>query len=214
MPQTRPPPSCHFTPPPPTPAQDINQFVLEAGPAIANSESSVRRVVSTTTARLDVRARSWLAALVVTRRSSLQALSARVSNLDCDRSISVSNSFLRQVCSPCVATRARASRCAQLCSWPRRRRRGCAAARRSQHGAVSQPSDAPRAPIKKRGADERHARRAVQMRAATRGCNEEYVCFYSAQKKVDYLFSRRSCWSLRTCSEMRRRARQRASRET
>ena len=39
-----------------------------------------------------------LRALVVTRRSPLQALSARVSNLDCDRSISVSNSFLRQVC--------------------------------------------------------------------------------------------------------------------
>jgi hypothetical protein len=60
--------------PPPSPAlvscpsppqhfeQDINQFVLEAGPAIANSESTVRRVVSTTNARLDVRARSWLAA--------------------------------------------------------------------------------------------------------------------------------------------------------
>ena len=152
-------------------------------------------------------------ALVVTRRSPLQALSARVSNLDCDRSISVSNSFLRQVCSPCVATRARASRCAQLCSWPRRRRRGCPAARRSQHGAVSQPSDAPRAPIKQLGADERHARRAVQMRAATRGCNEEYVCFYSA-RKTNNLLSWRSCWSLRTCSEMRRRARQRAGRET
>ncbi len=37
-------------------AQDINQFVLEAGPAIANSETTVRRIVSTTNARLDVRA--------------------------------------------------------------------------------------------------------------------------------------------------------------
>jgi hypothetical protein len=34
----------------------------------------------------------------VTRCSSLQALSARVANLDCDRSISVSNSFLRCFC--------------------------------------------------------------------------------------------------------------------
>ena len=38
-------------------SQDINQFVLEAGPAIANSESTVRRIVSTTNARLDVRSR-------------------------------------------------------------------------------------------------------------------------------------------------------------
>ncbi len=77
-------------------AQDINQFVLEAGPAIANSESTVRRIVSTTNARLDVGARCCSALL---RRCCdfrvAQALSARVSNLDCDRSISVSNSFLR-----------------------------------------------------------------------------------------------------------------------
>ena len=68
------PAACSRSPPPapapvscpcplPTLQQDINQFVLEAGPAIANSESTVRRIVSTTTARLDVRARSWLAEL-------------------------------------------------------------------------------------------------------------------------------------------------------
>jgi hypothetical protein len=71
--------------------------VLEAGPAIANSESTVRRIVSTTNARLDVRAAAALCwhAIIVTWCLTVQALSARVANLDCDRSISVSNSFLR-----------------------------------------------------------------------------------------------------------------------
>lgn len=76
-------------------AQDINQFVLEAGPAIANSESTVRRIVSTTNARLDVRARCCAGLLSVGCDAVLQALAARVANLDSDRSISVGNSFLR-----------------------------------------------------------------------------------------------------------------------
>lgn len=70
-------------------AQDINQFVLEAGPAIANSESTVRRIVSTTNARLDVCARCCSAVLprccdaahccgVVVTQGCAGSLSARV----------------------------------------------------------------------------------------------------------------------------------------
>lgn len=185
--------------------------MLEAGPAIANSESSVRRVVPTTNARLDVRARSWLDALVVTRRLTcrrcrlvFQISTATEASASATRS---SGKFallaLQRVLEPHAAR-----------SFVRGHGGGDVDALLRDAPSMVPSVNQAMPPIKQLGADERHARRAVQMRAAKRGCNEEYVCFYSARKTNNYLLSWRSCWSLRTCSEMRRRARQRAGRET